>query len=78
MANSQMEYYEGIKEIKLEWGEDLHFAPHKYCPLCGKRFKVGDTVVIIPIQPVVKYFDDPEMDSGEIWLHADCIRRKLK
>jgi len=73
-----MEYYEGIKIKKLEWGEDLYYAPNLYCPLCGKAFEVGDTVIIIPTKPVMKIFDDPEMDSGEIWVHVDCLKSKLK
>jgi len=72
------EYYKGVKEIKLEWGEDLYYAPHSFCPLCGKPFEIGDTVISIPTHPIIKYFGDPEADAGEIYVHKSCLESTLE
>jgi ribosomal protein S27AE len=34
-----------VEEKVLVWGEDLVYLPNKFCPHCGKEFRLDDRVV---------------------------------
>jgi hypothetical protein len=49
-----------MEEKVLMWAEDLVYLSNKYCPHCGKEFKLGDGVI--------------ELSCGEfiITVHSKC------
>ena len=75
--SEEIEFYPDTKIRTLEWGEDLIYLPNKYCPICGKRFKLYDKVVEITCLPVVKITGVPELDELELVIHLKCLLKAV-
>jgi len=73
-----MEFYENVKVKKLEWGEDLAYLSNKYCPFCGREFELYDEVIEVVTKPIVKIFNDEELDCLEIAIHLKCLLKVIK
>jgi hypothetical protein len=73
-----IEVYNAVKIKQLKWAEDLAILPNLYCPLCGQKFKLDETVVEVETTPVLVISGDYKSDGLILAIHMLCLIEALE
>jgi hypothetical protein len=70
--------YKSARVRQLKWAEDLAILPNRFCPLCGERFMLDETIVEVETTPVLVYSGDYESDGLILAIHLSCLVKALE